>query len=151
MDLTITGAEQFAALARKLREAGRTDLRKELYKGINRAVKPLTADVMKAPPKYLPSGYAAELGLKVKVRKRGGGANPGVRLVGSAFTPGGSPRELAVLNRGRLRHMLFGDAGFWFDQAVKPRFWDEPLEKDAPKVRKELLRALRDVARRLGG
>ncbi|HEY3006164.1 MAG TPA: hypothetical protein VGJ44_27695 [Kribbellaceae bacterium] len=151
MDLEITGGEQFAALARDLRQAGRTDLRKELYKAINRRAKPMAADVMKAPPKYLPSGYAAVLGLKVKVRKRSGGASPGVRLVGSAFTPGGSPRELAVLNRGRLRHMLFGDAGFWFDQAVKPRFWDEPLEKDAPKVRKELLRAIRDVARRLTG
>jgi hypothetical protein len=151
VDLTITGGKEFAALARDLRVAGRTGVRKELYKAVNRSAKPLIADVMKAPPKYLPSGYAAELGLKVKVRKRGGGASPGVRLVGSAFTPGGSPRELAALNRGHLRHMLFGDAGFWYDQAVRPHFWDEPLEKDAPKVRKELLRAIRDIARRLAG
>lgn len=149
MEIRITGSEEFTALARKLREAGRTDLRRELYKGINRAVKPLTADVKKAPPKYLPSGYAAEFGLKVKTSKRSTGRGAGVRLIGSAFTPRGRPRELARVNRGQLRHMLFGDPGFWYPQAVKPRFWDEPLEKDAPKVRKELLRVLRDIARKI--
>lgn len=148
MDLLITGVDEFKNLARSLREAGAKDLQREMSRGIDRSVKPLTADVQKSLPKYLPDPYAAELGLKIKVRKRSTGRKAGIRLEGKATTPSGRPRELGKLNRGQLRHMLFGDPDFWFGQKIKPKFWDEPLKQDAPKVRKELLRALRDVARK---
>jgi hypothetical protein len=154
MQAKITGADEFAALARKLREVGRTDLRRELTVGINRSLQPLSADVPKSLNTYLPNQYAAVLKpeLKIRPRKRSTGRNVGVRLVATALRPDGKQRALASLNQGKLFHPLWGS---WRPprqvQKVKPGFFDEPLLADAPKVRKQLLLVFDRIARKLAG
>lgn len=141
------GAKKFAALAKALREAGDGQLQKELYSGINRAVKPLTAAVKKSTPQFLPRRYAFELAksLRVKARNR----RDGVTLLGAASTKRGKERDLASLNRGRLRHPLYGNRGFWYDQKVKPNWWDDPLLQGADEVREEIEQVLDGVARKI--
>jgi len=81
--------------------------------------------------------------------KRSTGKNPGLRLVGKAKTPEGKDRDLASLNRGRLRHPLYGNRKHWYDQQVSPGWWDEPLLESAPQAREEIVKALDDVAKRM--
>lgn len=149
--LEVEGADKLAVVARALRDVGDKELRRELYRGLNRAVKPLTADVKAATPDYLPKRYARELSksLRVKTRRRAGGRNPAIFLVGSAKTPRGKDRDLSSLNRGRLRHPLFGNRRFWYDQPVRKDWWTDPLIQGAPEVREEIVRVLDDVARQL--
>src|SRR5262245_41038793 len=111
VDITVTGADEFGRLARKLREAGAKDLRKELYAGINRAVKPLRTDVKTAAAEFMPARYGPTLAgsLKVTARKRGGGSNPAIFLVGRAGN-----RRIDAVNRGQLRHPLFGNRAHWY-------------------------------------
>jgi len=152
VDVKVEGAEKFGKLAKALRDAGRTDLQRELYSGINRAVKPLTVGLKGSTARFLPARYAAVLSksLRVKTRQRPRGASgPGVYLVGSAKTKGGKDRDLSSLNRGRLRHPLFGDRRHWFDQQVSPNWWDDPLLEGADEIRKEIVKSLDDVARKL--
>jgi hypothetical protein len=58
-------------------------------------------------------------------------------------------RDLASINRGRLRHPLFGNRRYWYDQSVTPGFWDKAMEKGVKDVRVELLKALDEVAAKL--
>jgi hypothetical protein len=149
-ELRIEGADKFGKLAKALRQSGSKELRTELYRGINRAVKPLTEEVKKETPQFLPRRYAFELSksLRVKVRRRAGG-NPAVYLVANAKTPRGKDRDLASLNRGRLRHPLYGNRGFWYDQKVSPNWWTDPLLEGAEEVRKEIVKSIDDLASRL--
>lgn len=146
VELSVRGADKFGALAKALRAAGDKELKKELYRGINRAVKPLTEDVKRGTPKYLPRRYAFELAKSLKVRaRRRAGRDPSVRLVGQAKTPRGKDRDLASLNRGRLRHPLYGNRRYWYDQDVSPNWWDDPLFEGVGAVREEIVRVIDEV------
>lgn len=149
-ELRIEGADKFGKLAKQLRVLGDKELKRELYRGINRAVKPLTEDVKKETPQFLPRRYAFELAKSLRVRaRRRAGNNPAVYLVGKAKTPKGKDRDLASLNRGRLRHPLFGNRGFWYDQKVSPNWWDDPLFRGADQVREEIVNTLDELARKI--
>lgn len=149
VELRVEGAEKFGAVAKTLKQIGDKELNRELYRGINRAVKPLREAVKEGAPRYLPRRYAFELAKSLKVRtRRRAGRNPSIRLVGSAKTPGGKDRDLASLNRGRLRHPLYGNRGYWYDQDVSPKWWDEPLFDNVKPVRAEIVKVLDEVARK---
>lgn len=149
-ELRIEGADKFGKLAKALRQAGDKELRKELYRGINQAVKPLTEAVKKGTASYFPRRYAVELTrtLKVTARRRGG-RDPSIRLQGKAKTKQGKERNLAALNRGRLRHPLYGDRRHWFNQEVSQGFWDEPLLEGADQVREDVVNVLDEIGKRL--
>jgi len=152
MDIRINGAQEFATLARELKQLGRADLRRELDAAVNKSVKPFAANVPKSLNAYLPDQYAAVLKpeLKIKVRRRSSGRNVGVRLVATAVRPDRKQRALASLNAGKLFHPLWGS---WQSprqvQKVKPGFFDKPLLDDAKRVRRQLLMVFDRIARKL--
>lgn len=149
-ELRIEGADKFGTLAKALRRYGEKELRKELYAGINRAVKPLTESVKAETKNFLPRRYAFELSKSLKVRaRRRAGQNPAVYLVGRAKTPKGKERDLASLNRGRLRHPLYGDRRYWYDQEVSPNWWDDPLLQGAELVREEIVGVLDEIVQKV--
>ena len=59
--------------------------------------------------------------------------------------------DLYSLDRGELRHPLFGDREHWYDQQVPAGWWSKSLNRaaDSGVVRRELLRGLDEVARKL--
>lgn len=59
-------------------------------------------------------------------------------------------RDLNRMNDGRLRHPLFGRRGHWYPQAVTPGWWDKAMAKGEEGVRRELTKAIDEVARSLG-
>ena len=148
-------ATEFAALAYALREAGETGLKRELDKALNDAAQPVARvigreDHLKA---FMPDRYARVLApdLKVTVRKRSAGDNPGVSIVASAPTVGGSPsrrgRNIPRLNRGILAHPVFGNRDHWEYQSdgVTRGFFDRPVEAGRPVVRRQIEDALARV------
>lgn len=149
-ELRIEGADKFGTLAKALRKYGDKDLRKELYTGINRAVKPLTQEVKDSTQNFLPRRYAIELAKSLRIRtRRRAGQNPAVYLAAKAKTKAGKERDLASLNRGRLRHPLYGNRRYWYDQQVSPNWWDDTLLKGAEQVREELVNVIDDIGIRL--
>lgn len=168
VELKVQGVDKLSAVTKALRQYGDKDLRKDLYAGINRAVKPLGQDVRDKLRAFLPNGYADELydTLRIKAVRRATGGGVGVRLNATAKSAkvrarkgrrsrpartasGGKERDLRSLNRGRLRHPLYGNRGFWFDQSVTPGFWDRPLEANADEVRRELIRVIDDIGNKV--
>lgn len=147
VDVRITGADQLGDLGKRLRSAGEDGkgLRKELYRGINRATKPAKADAKAAAARELPQrGGLARLvaSSRFSTRTRTGGRNVGVSIVAKGTA-------VRTTDRGFLRHPVFGNREVWVTQRVDPGWFTETLQKSAPKVRREVLDAMRDVAEQI--
>lgn len=146
MEVHIEGAEQLVLLARKLRDATR-ELRSELYRGINRAAKPLKEDVRKAAKDRLPhrGGLGTRVAKsKIQTRRRVSGNSAGVRLVAT------SGYDIGSINRGRVRHLTYGHQP-WVNQTVPRGFWTDPLTAGGPQVAAEIQQVMDDITQKIVG
>lgn len=136
VEVEFRNLQQFATLAKALGGAGK-DLKKELRKGLNKAVKPLGVKTKQGIGRYLPSGYAPTL-------KRAFRASTSIRLTGNpSVTIKGrakgrrKQREIRAMDKGVLRHPVFGNRQVWVAQKVRPGFWSDPMREGGPAVRAE--------------
>ena len=149
-------ATEFAALAYALREAGETGLKRELYKALDDAARPV-AEVIGGEnhlKEFLPDRYAGVLrpDLKVSARKRSTGENPDVTIIATTRQLGGvQRRRIRRLNAGVLAHPLFGNRKRWYDQTggVTAGFFDRPVEEARPAVRSQIEDALARVRNKI--
>lgn len=146
-DFTVRGLEQFQKLSKDLRSAGDKDLRRELYRGLNRATKPLKEDAKANARAVLPSrGGLADRVARARLSTRAkAGKNPSVRI--EAKDAKGRKVDLARLDQGTLRHLVYGRKP-WVQQSVQPGWFTEPMERGVTHVRKEVLAAIEAVARK---
>lgn len=142
MDLSIRGADQLGDLANQLRAAGDSGkgLKRELYRGLNRATKPLRAEAQKAAAAKLPQsgGLAAVVAKSKFSTKTLTGRNPAVAVVAKGTA--------ASSDRGFVKHPVFGNKGNWVTQTVEGGWFSDTLRDGAPLVRKELIEAIETVA-----
>lgn len=142
MDVQVRNAEVLERAGRALRGADRK-YRRELFRGINRATKPLKAAVKAAIPDYMPrrGGYAALLQRdhSPRTQTKPGGRDPAVRIISRTR---GTRRNVRALEEGRLAHPLFGNRSVWRVTDVKPGFFSEPMEQNADEVRDEVVDAI---------
>jgi hypothetical protein len=148
------GAEQFAALSRRLKEAGETGLRRELGRALNEAAKPITREI-KDPGnlrRYMPHRYAETLAddLAVSTVGKGSVRDPGVRIAARGRA---SKRKVTQVNDGVLTHPLFGDREHWFAQlrGMRAGFFDDPCKRSGPQVREKILAAMHETAMKIQG
>lgn len=145
IDLEVRGAEQFQVLAKALRQVGDKELRRELYAGINRATKPLRGRIKESAAEKLPHrGGLAKIiaGSKFSTRSSSG-RNPGIRIMGR------SKHNVGQMDRGRVRHPVFGNKQKWVLQSVPEGWFTEPIKQAAPQIRDELAQSMQDVAEKL--
>ena len=151
MPASVTGAADFAALSRRLKEAGETGLRRELYRAISKAARPLADEISSTThlDPYMPNRYAAVLAadLSVTVSRRTGN-DPGVSIRAKGRTHG---RKLQQLDAGVITHPLWGNREHWFRQraAMRAGFFTDPAEQAAPDMRDAILGAMRETARKV--
>lgn len=148
-DITFTGADRLESVARDLKQAGATQIRKDLLKGIQRATKPMQRAAKEAARQKLPQRGGLNVFVassKFSTSTRTAGKNPGV-----AIKVKKSGHDIRAIDRGRLRHPVFGNKNVWVDQQITPGVFTETFEDGAPSVRKELLDVLEDVAKKIAG
>lgn len=146
MDVSVRGSEDLERLARNLKAAGAGDLRKELLKNIRASGKPLIADIKANAQHTLPhSGGLAALvaGSKFGVRTRLSGKSVGIRVQAS------NSIQVEGLDRGRLKHPVFGNRDNWVGQAVTPGFFSKPAEENVDTFRRGIEKAMTDVANQI--
>lgn len=150
----MSGADDFAALSRRLKDAGETGLARALRKAITDAAAPVAreiADPAHLKP-YMPDRYAAVLAadLKVSTLQAGSIRSPGVRIAAAGRL---RKRKVVRVNSGVLTHPLFGDREKWFDQAggMLPGFFDDPCARAGPRVRDKILKAMHETAMKITG
>lgn len=139
IDLKVTGADDLSRLSIALKGADKS-MKRELYRGLNRATKPLKADAQRAAAAKLPQsgGLAARVAKsRFSTRTRMG------REVAVSITAKDS--AAATTNRGFVVHPVFGrgsvrqaiDGGDWFTDAMRA---------GADEVRAEIVEAIDNVA-----
>jgi hypothetical protein len=143
MEIEVLGAEQYAALAKRLRDAADKGLQRELFAALNRGTKPAREKVLHDLPAYLPDVYAEEL--EPHLRLRTSRRASGIRITAKAKGPRGD-RYVGPLEGGTLRKPLFGNRRRWFSQDVHPHFFSEPIKDTAPEIREQLVQAMENVA-----
>jgi len=150
------GARQFGDLARVLRQVGQDGLRRELFKAISDAAKPVADEIRSTAhlDPYMPNRYAAVLAadLQVTTYKNASVSNPGVTITARAPTPrhGSRGRQVQSLNAGLIRHPVFADrtaprrTWHWKSQTggMQPGFFTDPCEAAAPRVRDAIAAAV---------
>ena len=153
---SVTGTADFAELSARLKEAGATGLRRELYKAIDKSAQDLAREIKSAQHlyPYLPNHYADTLSadLSVSVYKRSGrDPHITIRAEGRAHK-----RKLVQLDeRGMLVHPVFARGprrGWtWRPQfrSVRQGFFTDPVEEAVPQIRKRIEGAMRETARKL--
>ena len=156
----VTGAEDFAALSRRLKEAGETGLRRELYKKINDAAGPLAREIgsLEHLQSYLPDRYAAVLAAEMRVTtSKLTGRDPGIRLVGVAPTKArAGRRKVTHLDKGLINHPVYArglrETWTWSSNqtgGMKPGFFSDPAEHATPQMREAVLAAMTETARKI--
>jgi hypothetical protein len=146
VSIQLRNVEVLEQAGRALRGADKK-YRRELFRGLNRAAKPLKQAVHDAIPDYMPGtgGYADLLQASHSPRTqiKPGGRDPAIRIV--SRTKGGVRRSVKKLEAGQLAHPLFGDREHWSTQDIRPGFFTEPMEGEADAVRDEMLEAIGQV------
>lgn len=153
-DADVTGLDDLANLVTALKAAGGEGkgLRKELNAGLNRATKPVRADLNASVGPSFPrgGGLAALMERRARfgVSTRATARTTAVRLVAR----GKGRRTLAQASRfGSISHPVFGNRKVWIKQTAgvesgKPQ---EAFEKDKPVVKREVLQAIADVRNKI--
>lgn len=153
------GADQLDALARRLRAAGRTDLERELRRELRKPPKQLERAVKQGLPAFLPDRYARALSPSLRFRTTiGRGAV--VRVTVTMHGRGrGADRAVVAVNRGVLRHPVYGRrrrttrgrvfTNPWAEQKVHPGFWSDPVAVVGRQVQADTVAAIDRVAAKI--
>jgi hypothetical protein len=134
--MDINGADQLARLAKALKEAGAKDLQRELSKAINSALKPVKQDLQQSAQTNLPrrGGLAGEVaGSKFSTRRN----KNGLRIVAKGRY------SLYHLDKGIVRH------GKGKQQHIRPGWWTDVTEAAGPEVRREVVSAMDEIAKKI--
>lgn len=143
--IEVRGHEQLADLGRRFKAAGDRGkgLRKQLLKEIRQVVKPVLPEIRSHAASILPKrgGLAAEVAsAQLAVRTNLGPKSASVKVVST------SPGRFRDLNRGRLRHPVFGNREKWVQQSVWPGWFTDRIEARKPRMQGAVLQAMRQTA-----
>jgi hypothetical protein len=146
VSIEIRGAEQLAALAKSLKQAGDKELQRELAKAVNSATKPIKDAAKQSALRTLPKRGGLNKRVansKFTTRRRAGARIAGVRVEVK------SDDALGMLDKGTVRHPVHGNRDVWVTQRVTPGWWTDPTEALAPQARRDLEAAMRAIAAKI--
>lgn len=147
MDVRISGAEQFHQLARVFRDLDK-GFGREMSTALGKALDPVGKAIDAEAGKVAPSGYRGDLTRSLKHRRsvRNTRTQASVRL--TTYAKGQKQnRDLPAINRGDLRHPVFGRARMtrqgpqanpWATTRVRAGFHDRGVAKAGDEAEKQL-------------
>ena len=132
-------AAEYRAFTQRLRGAERS-VANGLRRRIREAGKPLAEGVLQDGPEGLPERG----GLSGWLRQSKGTTSLTQARLEVKLSRGGK-HDLAAINRGRLRHPVFGNRGAWAGQDVEAGTYDRAIDKHAALALDDLARVVDDV------
>lgn len=142
-------------LARALERAGESGaIPDAIMSAVVSVVHPLRAEARRHAVAILPrrGGLGAEAARSPMPISFSASKSRGVRVRIDA-RPGrgkGGLSDPAAVDRGRLRHPLFGDREQWYTQAVPAGWFSTPMTQGAGRVEAAIVAALRQEVAKLG-
>lgn len=150
MSVRVTGSAQLHHVMQVLKETGNRGLGKGMAAGLRMATTPLKPAVLAEVPKAMPSGYAPILSRSLQFRTQVRDFKYVARVTWRVHGDGQKERrDVPALNRGILRHPLYGNRQWWVDQKVRKGFVDRPLDRLGVDVRREMNKVIDAVANRI--
>jgi hypothetical protein len=146
IDVEVTGAVQLVRLAAAVKLYGDKELRKDMLRGLRAAAKPMAMSIKEEAAADLPhTGGLNEWVAKSSItpRTRTSGKSAGVRITGRK-----SGHDLEAINRGRVRHPVFGH-NTWVSETVSSGWWERGALKQEDTVRRDLIVAMEEVAAKI--
>jgi hypothetical protein len=164
------------AVGRAMREAGDKEQKRELYKAVQRATKPVKEEIKQSARDTLPHGGGLNkwvAGITIRTKQSYNGRMPGITIQGAmnnkklTTTHSGGKRkrtrrkgtfgaqaDLRAINRGRVMHPVFGHGPLIGPQMVPPGFWDRPLmgvtaQRAKRQIRDAMARTVRELAAKI--
>lgn len=143
----VRGSQKLAALGARLTAAGDRSLRREFLAGIRAGAQEIIPDIRQSALDTLPKrgGLAqrvADQSYGVQTRLAASGGR--VSLVGRGM------KELRDIDRGHLRHPVFGNREVWKAQEVTPGFVTNPANKHIAKIQLNISILMRHTAEAIG-
>lgn len=165
MQLRVSGSVELKRFAAAVKATGNKGLGREMAAGLRKAGKPIQESIKDTFTETLPErgGYRAAASKSVRFRTniRSGPRAGTVRITTYAVGKGEN-RDLPRINKGQLRHPVFGRSrntfagksrrrvpNPWATTRVTPRFFERGIDKAKGAVEKEMLAVLADYTRRL--
>jgi hypothetical protein len=155
MEPVVTGTDKLITLSRRLKEAGRKDLQKELTKGISASLNPLRRDLRESARNNLPKkgGLNENVAkLRFTVSRRDTPKGGGIRLIAK------NAYQIRRMDEpGVVRHPVFkrkGEEGrnqVWEDQKIRPGWATNPFLKQAAPIRQDVEQAMDRVIKKIDG
>lgn len=152
----VSGDRELAALGHRLRETADKGLMRELRKGLETGLKPLSSTIHDKSPGYVPAGYEATFAsaLFFKTSVKTTGRQAAVEHI--TYAKGSRrPRQIKLIDKGGLRHPVFGRYRYnrfgsrrqnpWVRQVIRAGFWSDQVADNRDNLRTEM----RDVTRRI--
>lgn len=149
LSVSIQLGERFSSLPNRLREAASSSLRRELDQALTRSVRDLPQALRASAVSTLPRrGGLGELTARtpIKISHLTSGSSVSVRVTAS---PRRGLSDIARLDRGSVRHPLFGRRSRWYTETVSPGWWAKPIDAVATKARSEIEQAMDTVVHQI--
>jgi len=150
LEVSIQGAATFQRVAAQMRAEGRKDLSRQMGVALSRAVEPIKVSIAREADRVMPSGYRDLLtgSLRHRLSRRNGGQQ--ARVILATYADGKKERrDVGSLNKGALRHPLWGRKKVWYVTAITPGFHDRGVEDAAEEASEALAAVVDDFAARL--
>lgn len=147
----VEGGAQLRELSIRLRAAGELELRKNMLRNIRAATTPAKGAVRQAELSQLPHGGGLNTWVasgRITTRIYLGVRTSGV--VVRQTKPGKSNRNLRRMDRGTVRHPVFGDRQRWVEQQIPAGWWSDTLRRFEPAAAGAALKAMYETAREAG-
>lgn len=141
----------WAKASAELTKAGRKEFRATLRKIITTETKPARIELREATRAALPKkgGLSRWAGKMPALSVHESGPN-----IGASIKLGKKGHDFEALNRGRVRHPLFGNRKHWYMEGIEAGWWDAARSRLEPQVQANVREALKkyidDVARKAG-
>lgn len=151
IDLKIKGGEKLRRTAQVLKGKANKELRNELKRELRRSAKEFGKVVAQDVHHFMPSGYAPTLkkNLRVVGNVNVSASHAGVRIQATSKASKHSKQrksEIAKLEKGILRHPVFGNREIWVNQKIKAGFFSKPIIRHADIFYADLIKAVEKVA-----
>lgn len=164
-EVRILNTGSLLELQRRLRAAGNENIRQSMQRRIRRAAEPLRDELQSTirgltitppPRRGRPGGRSptsrplrASLAAAIRISVRTT-ANPGARVwVDKGLLPPDLKNMPSVINEGRIRHPVYGNRRRWVTHTAPPGWWSKTVQRNTPRMEREVARVLDDVRRKL--
>mgnify|MGYP000928117852 CR=1 FL=1 len=159
LDIRLAGINEVLKLAKQIRATGDKGLGREMARALNEAIEPVKTAIGASAERTMPSGYAPVLTASLRHRRaqRTAARQASLRLttIGEGVK---EQRDLVRLNKGELRHPVFGRSrktkrgrrkNPWATTKIQPGFHDAGVKNAGPEAEKRLGKVLDNFADRL--